>query len=666
VALLAATCIQCRLHVAPGPGQIEEVRRWEAAGADPKAAAESVAASLSTTADPCQDFFDYACGGWIASKTKGRTWARLQEETTLQRWDVIQAIAGSQASDPGSTRLRDLQASCTDRDAIRRAGRTAIDPLLAQITAVDTPRALMATVGALHRVGVPALFELEVQPDPKDPSRYAPELVPAGLSLGFSELYQQQTPLAQTMRSGLRTVLRGVESVTELEDDPGAVVHFETELAAIQGPRAALMNPASWSTVDLARLEALAPLPWDTYFRAVGLSDDVRVTAAPAAYFQGLAGLLHRADFATVRAYLAWRLEATTGPRISNPLWESWTSCVAASDAVLPDVVARAYAERYLDAEQQQARQIWKQVRTAFAHRLEGATWLPDPSRTFALRKIAEIEPVIGYAMPPMDYSSLTLARDQFLQDLLAGRHFQFDEQLRLISTPVDRRQSFLSPFTLSAGYQPQLNQVVIPLGLLQPPLFGSALPAAVNFGGLGFLMAHEMAHALDSGGRRFGERGGAAAPQDAASQNTLAERESCMERVFAGEEAAPEMYFSPSASSLPALAVDTVRTRNENIADLSGVEVAFDAFTRWTNAQPNEGTPVAGLTNDQLFFVAFAQVWCAPPNDFGLQFLALVDEHAPMKTRVNAVLSQVPQFGDAFHCPAGTPMQTQHPCKVW
>jgi predicted metalloendopeptidase len=665
--LLGLTLVQCRGPVQPPRGQVEEIQRRRADGANPMRVTESIAKALAPAVDPCQDFFRYACGGWLAGETKGRAWERLQEQTALQAWQAIESVAQSSAADVGSAKLRDFHASCTDTEAIRRAQRSAIESLSKQVAAIESLEALMAALASLHRAGVPALFRLEVQPLPQDPSRYGPDLFAAGLSLIAPELYLQDNPLARSARNWLRDGVRGVRSPIDLADDAGEVVQFETELARIWPAREQQRDPDRWRRVDRAALRALAPLPWDPYFREIGLGDDAEINLVPSDYIVELARLLMRSDLDAVRGYVAWQLDSATRMLVPDFQWIQWKSCAGAAEALFPDLVARTYAHRYVDpAQQQQASEIWETLRASFVQRIQRSEWLPESARTFAQRKIMTIEPIIGFGGPADDYSSLTVARDHLTENVLNGHRFWFAQKLARVGQPVERQRPFLSAFAPTAAYDTRLNQVVIPLGLLQPPLFGAVVPEAVQFGGLGFIMAHEMAHALDRGSRRFDERGGAVPPLQTDVQERLRDRERCVATAFEQQRAAPEIYFWPTASTLPEMSVNVGLTLDENVADLVGVRVAFDAFREWRKTHGPSTLTIAGLGGDQLFFVGFAQAWCADPHKVMRHVQALFDAHSPQEARVNVILAHVPEFALAFQCKAGSPMRAEPPCEVW
>lgn len=654
-------------------------------GAPEEPAAAAVTEAMDPAADPCGDFWRFACGGWLDRTplpADEARWFRSFSEVQQRNRELLRQIfdeAAASGGDPDRQRVGAFWTSCMDEAAIEAAGTTPLEPALGTIEAMTEPETLMTVVGLLHREGVPALFSLGVGPDPRDPSMVIASVGQGGLGLPDREYYMGGDPRTRQL---IPTYERHVAGMLELlGDTPGdsyrsarRVVSLESQLARAARPRAAMRDPeATYNRVDRATLQRLAPiLDWDGYFAAGGHPTVRDVNVATPEYFRALERIVRSTPPDVWRDYLRWALVRTraaqlpaafdranfafygtllTGRREQPPRWKR---CVDTTSAGLEDLVGKLYVARAFSPEGRiVAREMVNDVTAAFDELLPAVGWMDEPTRGVALQKAQAVNEKIGYPDTVRDYGRLRLRPTTYYDNYVAVSTFDWDEEMDRVGRPMDRDRWELGPQVVNAYYNPMLNEIVFPAGILQPPFFDDARHPALNYGAIGAVVGHELTHGFDDQGRKY-DANGVLRPWWAPSvaQGFVAAAQ-CVNTAWGAYEIEP------------GLRVNGPLTLGEDIADLAGVKLAHRAYDL-RRARGVPPSPVPGLTDEQLFFVAYAQVWCSVASPEAERMLAVTDPHAPARVRVLATLAHTPSFAEAFQCKAGSPMRAEPLCTVW
>ena len=650
------------------------------------AVAAEVRATLDPQVDPCQDFYRYACGGWLAKTPLPPDkpgFARSFTQIADRNREALRAILEDAAKNPGADldrrKLGAFYASCMDEAAIEKAGVTPLAASFAVIDGVKDLPTLMAAAGALRHDGIEALLSTSVEGDFKNPGLYIAYLTQGGLGLLDRDYYLKDDEQSAALREeyqahvGRMLVLAG-ENDGDATRHAAAILAFETELAKVSLPRADLADPAkTYNRVDPAGLSAISALPWAPFFAGLGRADLSDLSAAPVGYFQGMAAAVGKTDFETLRAYLrslalskqADRLGkafvdenfAFFGKRLQGQqeLEARWKRCVAATDRALGFALGRAFVEKEFPGDSKKiAVEMIEDVEHAFEAGLPQLAWMDDATRARAREKARAVVNKIGYPDVWRDYTALEIVPGEHARNAAAAARFETDRLTQRVGKPVDKRDWVMTPPTVNAYYEPLRNEMVFPAGVLQAPLFNRGFPGPMNYGGIGMAMGHELTHGFDDQGRQFDKDGKLVEWWNPDAVSRFKERARCVSDLYSG------------FTALPGVSVNGELTLGENIADLGGIKATFRGYRAWAERNGKPGPYVPGFTNDQLLFLGFAQSWCAV---FAPQYLAMLltlDFHSPPNFRVNGPLLSFPAFAEAFQCKPGTPMNPVKRCEVW
>jgi putative endopeptidase len=681
--LLLAGCVVTR----PG-GDAADGGAAQAGRLSPEEISAGVLATMDRTADPCQDFYQYACGGWLRD-TKlppdkprlGRGFAAVEDRNRIVLRDILEDAERRRDADPGTQRLGDFYGACMDETARERLSLEPLAPVFSDIaTATDAER-LMTVAGHLHVWGIDVLFGPAVDSDFKDPNLTIAHWFQGGLGLPDRDHYLKDDEKSRTLRTQYEAhVARMLALAGDAEDqakrEAAAILAFETRLAQASLPRADLRNPDKiYHRVDRAGLQAAAPgLPWDSYFNAIGFPHLQAINVGMPEFFSALAAAVVATPPETLQAYLRWHVVDELADSLPHPFAEEhfaffgkilggqeeieprWKRCVDATDGAMGDLLGKAFVERRFAGDSKaRALEMIRGIEGALGHAFPALSWMDDATRTRAQEKLAAVGNKIGYPDVWRDYSSLTVRRGQSFGNRLAAAAFEFQRLFSRVGGPVDRNDWGMSPPTVNAYYTPLRNEMVFPAGILQPPFFHRDFPRAMNYGAMGMGMGHELTHGFDDQGRKFDPKGELREWWDPAASARFQERAACVESLYGGYEVEPGLHLNGA------------QTLGENIADLGGIKEAYRAYKEWEAAQASvPASPVRGLTNDQLFFVGFAQTWCELITPEYSRLLAGIDYHSPGKFRVRGAVSQSPEFAKVFACGEGTPMNPTKKCEVW
>ena len=452
-----------------------------------------------------------------------------------------------------------------------------------------------------------------------------------------------------------------------------AVTKIETALAKGSLTRVERRDPTKlYHKLSWRELQALSPsFHWSEYFTHVGLGSMQSLNVVTPDFFKALNGELEWESLANWKAYLRWHLVHANAPFLSSSfvnadfdffdktlqgtqeLEPRWKRCVTSVDNQLGEALGQAYVERMFSPEaKQRALKIVKQIERAMQQDVTGLPWMSRTTKEHALEKLHAIANKIGYPDRWRDYSTLKIDRNDELGNVLRGREFEFHRQLSKIGKPVDRGDWQMSPPTVNAYYDPQMNDINFPAGILQPPLFSAESDAAPNYGNTGGTIGHELTHGFDDEGRQFDAQGNLRdwwTPEDA---KQFEQRASCISNQYSQYVVVDDVKINGKL------------TLGEDVADLGGLMLAYMAWKDETKNQKLE--PLEGFTPEQRFFIAYGQSWCGNTRDETKRLRATVDPHSPDKYRTNGVVSNTPEFQEAFHCKAGAPMVRENRCRVW
>ena len=635
-------------------------------------------ANLDSTCAPCQDFFQYANGGWIARSTipddqpRWGSFNELQEANYAAIQDVLTEAAQNASStrDSNLRKLGTYYGTCMDSSAVETAGIQPLQTHLRHIAAIRDRKGVEASIAGLHGIGIPAAFAFRSTPDARKSSRTIAEVYQAGLGLPDRDYYLKTDTASEKLR---QQYVEHVASMLRLagQDQAAAtrsaqaVMRLETELARASMTREAQRDPeAIYHLTNRARLKALSPgFGWDAYLSSRGLSGVQVVNVGQPAFVRALDSLLRSAPVAEWRDYLRWMLIANTAPALSSPFAKEsfrfnstvlrgvkemrprWKRCLALTDQAVGEILGQAYVRKNFTPEAKaRALEMVRNIRAEMRHRLAGLTWMSQETKTKAYAKLDSITNKIGYPDTWRDYAQLEARPGPFVLNLLLANRFETLRGLRKIGKPTDRTEWAITAPTVNAYYNAPTNEITFPAGIMQPPFFNPKADDAVNYGGMGGAIGHEITHGFDDEGRQFDAQGNLSGWWTEADTKEFNRRAEVVRKQFDG-------YIA-----IDSLHVNGKLTLGENLGDLGGLIIAHGAYRRSLEGKP-EPAPIDGLTGDQRFFLAWAQIWRSKQRPEFTRLLVATDPHAPPKFRTNGPLSNIPAFAQAFGCKPGDPM---------
>jgi putative endopeptidase len=658
----------------PGPPKVETT--LASVGLDGTAIDRSV--------DPCTDFYQFACGKWLErteippDKSKwARSFSEIFEKNEAELRDILEAAAKNPGDDPVSKKIGAYYSACMDEPGIEKAGIKPIAKLLAEAKKVRDPKSMTALVTELHKNKIWALFDVSSSQDFKDATKEIASLDQNGLGLPDRDYYTKDDDDSKKIRAryvehvGKMMQLAGM---TKKQADKAAadVLKIETELAKISKTRVERRDPKGmYNKIDRAGVVKAAPaFGWDAYFKGIGFPDlqEISVTSVP--YFEGLEKVLGAFKPAEWQSYFEWQIVHRAAPALSKAfvdenfamdqaltgvkeLPKRWKRCVESTDRGLGELLAQPYVKASFPGDSKvAAEQMVHEISAAFGHEVDKLDWMDDATKKRALEKLADMAYLIGYPDKWKEYD-FAIDPKAYAANVLASRAWDLHRDLAKIGKPVDRKEWQMTPPTVNAYYDPQMNHMVFPAGILQPPFYSSKYAIAVNLGGMGMVVGHELTHGFDDEGSQFDGKGNL--------DNWWAPE---VGEKFRGKTSCIADEYG-SFETVPGVKLNGKLTLGENIADNGGILLAYEAYKTLRDGA-KEAYVADGFSEDQQFFLATGQAWCSKQRDEYAKMAAQVDPHSPPKFRVNGSLSNLKPFWDAFSCKEGTPMHPAKACKVW
>jgi endothelin-converting enzyme/putative endopeptidase len=639
--------------------------------------------SMDRSVDPCADFFAYSCGGWIKrnpippDQSSWDTYSKMQDENLGRLRGILETAAAPDPKRNGvDQKIGDYYASCTDEKAIDARRAEPLKPSLGRIAKISSKAEIADVAAAMIDDNV--LFRFDSIQDFRDANQVIADADQGGLGLPDRDYYTKDDAKSVELR---KQYLAHVQKMFELLGDKSetaaaeaqTVMRIETALAKGSMTRVERRDPKALDhKMTRTELEGISPgFLWRAYFTHVGMPSLSSLNVASPGFFKTMNEELEKENLADWKTYLRWHLVHADAPSLSAPflnehfafygktlrgqqeLQARWKRCTEAVDRYLGEDLGQAYVEKYFSPEaKQQALKIVKEIQAAMEQDINGLPWMSPTTKQQALAKLHGMANKIGYPDKWRDYSKLEIVRGDELGNVERARKFEFDRQLSKIGKPVDRGEWGMSPPTVNAYYDPQMNDINFPAGVLQPPAFDPNSDAAPNYGDTGGTIGHELTHGFDDEGRQFDAQGNLRdwwTPEDG---REFVKRASCISDQYS------------TYAIIDDIKINGKLTLGEDVADLGGLILAYMAWKDDTKGQTLE--PIDDLTPDQRFFVGYGQSWCGQSRDETKRLRATVDPHSPEKYRTNGVVSNMPQFQEAFHCKAGSPMVNHNRCSVW
>ena len=646
-------------------------------------------AAMDRSADPCEDLYAYACGGWQkanpipADQTSWSVYHKLTIDNAHYLWGILeQDASGGIRRTPEQQKVGDYFAACMNVSAIDRAGLAPLAADLARIDALEDTRPLGALLGQLQtriRSGA-LLLASDVEQDARDATRVIAGIDAGGLALPDRDYYTREDAKSREIRERYR---QHVARMLELAGEPSSaalahaavVLRIETELARASLTMVEKRDPQKvYHRSTLAELEQLAPgFDWAGYFAASGLIVQPWLNDSEPQFMRALSAQLASERLDDLKAYLRWELIASQAPYLTSALAGEdfafnhayllgakadrprWQKCVAWVDRDLGEALGREFVARTFPPQTRaQALKMTRQIEAAMQRRIESLSWMSAATKAQALVKLRQVRNKIGYPRHWRDYSTLIIERDDFFGNVARSASFEAFREAAKIGLPVDREEWGMTPPTVNAYYDPQLNDINFPAGVLMPPLYDPRLDAAPNYGDTGGTIGHELTHGFDDQGRQFDGEGNLRDWWTAADARHFEERAQCVRDQYAQYPVVDDIK------------INSALTEGEDIADLGGELLAWMAWQEQIRGQKLRARD--GLTPEQRFFVGFAQWACSNERPERLRASAITDPHSPARYRVNGVVVNMPAFARAFHCKAGQAL-VKPPgklCQIW
>jgi len=632
---------------------------------------------LDRGADPCADFYRFACGGWMAAnpipKEQSR-WDRWEEVDERNR-EVLRDIL---ERGPAGSQLGDYYAACMDEKSADAKGIGPLKPVLDAIAALPNKAAISDQLARLQMLGADPFFGIDSGADFKNSDMTIAEIGQGGMALPDRDYYLKTDAKSVELREQYvahvtRMFVQLGDRALDAARRAQAVMKIETRLAGAALDRVVRRDPNRvYHKYTVAELISLDPgIDWRKYFANIGFAGLETLNVEEPNFTRAIEAVIVQNSLDDLKSYLTWNVLHANAPFLSAPfvnenfdffgriltgakeLRPRWKRCVGYAGDQLRDELARAYADKAFGPRaKERTLAMVHNLEAALQRDIEGLDWMSPETKKQALVKLHAIVNKIGYPEKWRDYSGVRVVRDDFAGNVARLNEFDFHRVMNKAGKPVEKAEWGTSAATVNAYYSPTKNDITFPAGILQPPFFGQQAPDASNYGAIGAVIGHELTHGFDDEGRLFDAKGNLKdwwTPQDA---KRFEERAECLVNEYSGFTAVDDVKLNGKL------------TLGENTADNGGVRIAHMGLIA---ALANRNPPkVDGFSAEQTFFLGWAQTWCENVTDEFARLSAAVNPHSPGRYRVNGVLRNMPEFGKAFACPASAPMIKGPVCRVW
>jgi putative endopeptidase len=642
--------------------------------------------NFDKTCRACDDFFQYAMGGWMKANPippEYSTWGSFTVLLDKNQQNLRQILETAARANPpaGSNeqKIGDFYASCMDTAAIDAAGIKPIEGELLRIAQIKGQVDLQAEAARLQESGIGVMFRFGSRQDAKDSSQVIATVNQGGLGLPDRDYYLRDDEKSRKLRDDY---VKHMAKLFGLAGDPAdkasaeatAVLAFETSLAKASMPRVDLRDPnKTYHKMTVAEAQALTPaFSWKTYFAAVGQPGLGEINVGQPDFFKALDAQLTSTSLQDWQKYLRWRLLDTTAPGLSEPFVTEdfefhgkqlrgtkenlprWKRCVQATDQNLGEALGQFYVQKYFPPEAKaHALEMVHNLIAALRDDLQTLTWMGPQTRAQATAKLQAFGVKIGYPDKWRDYTALTIDRARYMQNEMRASEFEFHREAKQIGKPVDRTEWGMTPPTVNAYNRSSMNEIVFPAGILQPPFYDPKADDAVNYGGMGAVIGHEITHGFDDQGSKFDGKGNLKDWWTADDLKNFHERSQCVSDQFDGYVVDGDLHENGKL------------VLGESIADLGGLAISYSAYEKSLQGRPRPPDR-DGFTPEQRFFLGWVQVWGANERLEYERLLANTNPHPLPRFRGNGPLSNMAEFAMAFGCKKGDAMVREKACKIW
>jgi putative endopeptidase len=641
--------------------------------------------NLDRSCKPCEDFYQFAMGGWRKANpippeypTWG-TFAQLRDNNLTAMRTILDAAAKASASQGSNEqKIGDFYFSCMDTSAIEAAGLKPIEKDLAAIKAITDRVSLDAEIARLQREGANVLFRFTSGQDYKDSSKVIAQASQGGLGMPDRDYYLRDDEKSKQLRADyLQHITKMFELAGDVSDKAASeaktVMSIETSLSKASKTRVELRDPEkNYNPMPLSEVQTLTPdWPWQNYLQAIDAPALREVNIRQPEFFKEVNRELSDLPVADWKIYLRWHLLHAAAPGLSDKFVQEnfdfydaklngtkemlprWKRCVQSTDRNLGEALGAEYVEKYFPpAAKARAKDMVNNLITALRQDIPALSWMSPETKKEALAKLEAFTIKIGYPDKWRDYSKLDVGRASYAENIRGSFEFEYARQLAKIGKPLDRSEWGMTPPTVNAYYSSGMNEIVFPAGILQPPFYSPTADDAVNYGGIGAVIGHEISHGFDDQGSKIDGQGNLHEWWTPEDRKNFTERGNCVVNQFNGYEVEPGLHQNGNL------------VLGESIGDLGGLAIAYTAYENSISGKrpPN----IDGFTPEQRFFLGWAQVWGANQRPEAARTQTNTDPHPLARFRGNGPLSNMEAFARAFGCKKGDPMVRDNPCKIW
>jgi endothelin-converting enzyme/putative endopeptidase len=643
--------------------------------------------NIDRSLDPCVDFYQYACSNWIKSNpipsdyTDWISFTEVEEHNNAVLRRILEkASVNDPKRSPSLQKIGDFYASCMDEEAANKKRYTPLQPELDKIAAVKDKAQMIEVMAHESLLGPNPLFSFYSSPDIHNAGMTIAFIDQGGIVLPDRDYYLKDDADMVAIR---KTYTDHVAKMFTLIGQPpeqakqsaDAVMKIETELARAAMDRTLRRDPKTQDhKMTVAEIETQAPnFHLNRYFAVTGAPSFKDLNVNNPDFFKSLNATIGKIPLEEWKSYMIWQLLNVAGPWLSDDFVQEdfklqqaiggqkelkprWKRCIAATNGNLGEALGQLYVDETFGAEgKDRMLKMVNALERALQQDITSLPWMTEATKKEALIKLKAIRNKIGYPEKWRDYSKLNIVRNDLPGNLERSSEFEAHRQLMKIGKPVDKAEWDITPPTVNAFYNPEHNEIVFPAGILQPPFFDKAMDDAVNFGGIGLVIGHELTHGFDDEGRQFDPQGNLRDWWTPADAQEFEKRAKCVVDEYSG------------FTSVDDLKLNGKLTLGENTADNGGARIALMALHElMAQTKQSPDKKIDGYTTDQRYFLGFARAWCENITPENLRLGVRTDPHSPGRWRVNGVVQNMPEFQSAFHCKAGQPMVSQNACRVW